>query len=602
MENLEMIKPKRVQNIINKFCLTIGMLPTSYKISMTYEEQILAIGHYLETTVYPAINNNAEALAELQNLFIELKNYVDNYFDDLDIQAEINNKLDDMAQSGELAEIIAQYIELQGLLCYDSVNDMKNATNLVNGSFAKTYGFYAKNDGGGAFYKIRTVTNEDVVNNMNLIALSNDNSLVAELMTDIVNVLQFGAKGDGITNDTLALQTASNYAENNNLEFFVPNKTYLSDTFTLNNIKFIKILGHIKMINENTILNVFENVNNGNSVNIFINKVYPGTIEMKGLNSADVTIQNAYKLRLVADNTENHGFIGYTKFYLGFVRYLELWDDGSGTKWINENLFIGGRFLGISIDGTYSHQDNLFLKPMCENTEIVINKGHGNRLIDARLEGENTSITFGSDTFQNIIVSNYASPLQNSLLPKNFSSLNVIDNSGNNKVIINNDLKEFLPFSLNKFNKPSSYSVVDDKVVYDTNSFNLYETDLISIDDLNTDINLFLNTTEKNIVFKIEAFDSTGTRITINPDLLRNSPTLAWSSNGYLNQSYNRNTYWAIIDHTKTETVKFIKIKIFKPSSVSSVNIKNIDLYLTHYGKIDNIGYLLKGIEKNTIQ
>lgn len=275
MENLEMIKPKRVQNIINKFCLTIGMLPTSYKISMTYEEQILAIGHYLETTVYPAINNNAEALAELQNLFIELKNYVDNYFDDLDIQAEINNKLDDMAQSGELAKIIAQYIELQGLLCYDTVNDMKNATNLVNGSFAKTYGFYAKNDGGGAFYKIKTVTNEDIVNNMNLIALSNDNSLVAELVTDIANVLQFGAKGDNETDDTIAFQTASNYAENNNLEFFVPNKTYLCDTFTLNDIKFIKILGHIKMINENTILNVFENVNSGNAVNIFINKVYP---------------------------------------------------------------------------------------------------------------------------------------------------------------------------------------------------------------------------------------------------------------------------------------------------------------------------------------
>ena len=63
MENLEMIKPKRIQNIINKFCYTIGMIPTSYKMSLTYEEQIIAIGHYLETTVYPAINNNAEALA-----------------------------------------------------------------------------------------------------------------------------------------------------------------------------------------------------------------------------------------------------------------------------------------------------------------------------------------------------------------------------------------------------------------------------------------------------------------------------------------------------------------------------------------------------------
>ena len=106
MENLNLIKPEKVQNIINKFCYTIGMIPTSYKVSLTYEEQIIAIGHYLEETVIPALNNNAEAVAELQNLFIELKNYVNNYFDNLDVQAEINNKLDNMAQSGELAELI----------------------------------------------------------------------------------------------------------------------------------------------------------------------------------------------------------------------------------------------------------------------------------------------------------------------------------------------------------------------------------------------------------------------------------------------------------------------------------------------------------------
>ena len=80
MENLNLIKPEKVQNIINKFCYTIGMIPTSYKVSLTYEEQIIAIGHYLEETVIPALNNNAEAVAELQSLFVQLKDYVENYF------------------------------------------------------------------------------------------------------------------------------------------------------------------------------------------------------------------------------------------------------------------------------------------------------------------------------------------------------------------------------------------------------------------------------------------------------------------------------------------------------------------------------------------
>lgn len=106
MENLNLIKPEKVQNIINKFCYTIGMIPTNYKVSLTYEEQIIAIGHYLEETVIPALNNNAEAVAELQSLFVQLKDYVENYFTNLDVQEEINNKLDNMAQSGELAELI----------------------------------------------------------------------------------------------------------------------------------------------------------------------------------------------------------------------------------------------------------------------------------------------------------------------------------------------------------------------------------------------------------------------------------------------------------------------------------------------------------------
>ncbi|MDD7622621.1 MAG: family 43 glycosylhydrolase [Candidatus Onthovivens sp.] len=106
MENLTLIKPEKVQNIINKFCYTIGMIPSSYKVSLTYEEQIIAIGHYLEETVIPALNNNAEAVAELQTLFVQLKDYVENYFDDLNIQTEIDNKLDEMAKDGTLAKII----------------------------------------------------------------------------------------------------------------------------------------------------------------------------------------------------------------------------------------------------------------------------------------------------------------------------------------------------------------------------------------------------------------------------------------------------------------------------------------------------------------
>lgn len=93
------------------FCMSIGAIPTSYLDSLDYYETLLWLIKYLEETIIPTVNNNGEAVAELQRLYIELKNFVDNYFSNLDVQEEINNKLDDMAESGELATIVTAYIE-----------------------------------------------------------------------------------------------------------------------------------------------------------------------------------------------------------------------------------------------------------------------------------------------------------------------------------------------------------------------------------------------------------------------------------------------------------------------------------------------------------
>ena len=60
---------------------------------------------------------------EVIDAFNELEKYVDDYFADLDVQEEINNKLDEMAESGELTDIIAQYLDLAGVLAFDTIAD-----------------------------------------------------------------------------------------------------------------------------------------------------------------------------------------------------------------------------------------------------------------------------------------------------------------------------------------------------------------------------------------------------------------------------------------------------------------------------------------------
>ena len=93
-----------------RFCMTIGELPASYLETMSYYEMLVWFTEYMKNTIIPTINNNGLAVEELQDKYIELKSYVDNYFTNLDVQQEINNKLDEMATNGTLDEIINQQI------------------------------------------------------------------------------------------------------------------------------------------------------------------------------------------------------------------------------------------------------------------------------------------------------------------------------------------------------------------------------------------------------------------------------------------------------------------------------------------------------------
>lgn len=516
------------------------------------------------------------------------------------LKTSVTEVIEQMKESGELDEAILGAFdnvlaELEKARPLKTVAELRAMSDLAVGDVVHTIGYYSANDGGGASYLIRERAVTDVDDGGSVLVI-NDN-IVAELIVDEkLNVLQFGARGDGVTNDTVALQKYADFCKANDFTFFVPNKAFLADTFTIENVKLIKIEGTILLSDGNQILNIFENVNSGAAPNIFINKVTTGTILMKGLNSADVKIQNANKLRLVADNTENHNFIGYTRFCLGFVRYLEIWDDGSGTKWINENLFIGGRFLGISIDGSYPHQNNLFLKPMCEHTEINFNVGVENRFIDARLEG-NISVTFGEDAWGNVITSNYAGTMQRSYTPKQFQAKTIVtDNSGGrNKFIVNEDLIEHNVLNLNVFNNPKNVEVEGDSLK-PGNSATLFESDYIELPNVLTCLYFYLSNPKVSV--RLECYDENKVKLSSNPNLLISSPTVGYTSAGtYGNAAYTRDEYWMILDN-KNEQVKYIKLKFITASTIGEETIKSIETYLTYYGQLSNEGYYLEGFKK----
>lgn len=167
---------------------------------------------------------------ELEDAFNNLDNYVRNYFDNLDVQEEINNKLDQMLEDGVLTEIIQQFLQSTAIWGFDTLSDLQQATNLISGSFAKTLGYYTINDGGGCLYKItdtqsQTEYQETLPNNLYA-------TLIIE--NDTINFKQLGAKNNDNTYDNknhlLAYQTLCNNL-NKQIKLIIPNgEWYFSPT------------------------------------------------------------------------------------------------------------------------------------------------------------------------------------------------------------------------------------------------------------------------------------------------------------------------------------------------------------------------------------
>lgn len=110
--------------------------------------------------------------------------------------AQVVNELGSVAAYGELLDAKIQK--------YDTVAQMKADTALKAGMYARTGGYYAVNDGGGALYRIDSSTPASYYETLT-------GGLFARLIVvEAVTVEQFGAYGDGTHDDTSAIAKALN--------------------------------------------------------------------------------------------------------------------------------------------------------------------------------------------------------------------------------------------------------------------------------------------------------------------------------------------------------------------------------------------------------
>lgn len=113
-------------------------------------------------------------------------------------------------------------------LFFDTVSDMKAATNLKSGGYAKTLGYYTRGDNGGSIYKIRNRNPDETTNEATVLSL-HETGLVAELLIEEeMNVTQFGMIGDGVTDESERLAIALSCAGNNFIKLTLDTRTYLA--------------------------------------------------------------------------------------------------------------------------------------------------------------------------------------------------------------------------------------------------------------------------------------------------------------------------------------------------------------------------------------
>ncbi|MBR8083070.1 hypothetical protein KDX23_09970 [Burkholderia vietnamiensis] len=107
-----------------------------------------------------------------------------------------------------------------GRVC-DSIAEL-SALSPLTFTRAFVIGYYAAGDGGGGPYSYNASLSQGLANGGTIIAAYGGVGCWVLQSTGLVSLFQFGAKGDGVTDDTARIQAAVNWAMNSRLALFVP--------------------------------------------------------------------------------------------------------------------------------------------------------------------------------------------------------------------------------------------------------------------------------------------------------------------------------------------------------------------------------------------
>jgi hypothetical protein len=191
------------------------------------------------------------------------------------------------------------------------------------------------------------------------------NRPINKKLQDSVHVKDFGAIGDGTTDDTTAIQNAINYAAANKCELEITNGTYLVSTIKIENVVNFVIHGAASIIGKTT-------------------GTYDAVLEIK--NTVEMTI---------------HGRLAVSaSFNVGYGAAIKVWQSGAGTTsyLMFDNVYVGNAQIGWQFGDT--------TQPDVVLSEITVKGGETYACaISVKAIGAETVINF----IGTILISSYGS-------------------------------------------------------------------------------------------------------------------------------------------------------------------------------------------------
>lgn len=424
----------------------------------------------------------------LSKAFIELQNYVNNYFDNLDVQDEINNKLNEMAESGKLANIIITYLDNYGDFVFNTLEDMKNSDILSSGNKVKTLGYRQINDNGNGYYLITDENLSDKVDNGSIIQLQNNLFAKLILTNKYVDTKQFGCYGNDTLDDTVNFNNCLQFALKNKLNVHISKGKYLLSNMIsvlMNNMSDITIFGDsiqecvlhftsdigLYIERGTPVLHHFTIKGNNNTVGLKLGTENPANIDdsIHWANIYDINIINT-RIGILFGNVFDSIFENIDIYYL----YNQVYNYGLKSMKGNKNLGFNNNVFnrihvedmlqgtGLALDSynntTTNIFNNLHIEPrnikckfieLKNCNELTFNAFDG-ILINTNQSPDDYNSSFVFDNCRNIMFNN----VETTIRPKKegTSSLNkmIILKNAINNVVFENGYME-LPFTNNTF-------------------------------------------------------------------------------------------------------------------------------------------------------